>query len=238
MPKVFNTTLESVRQIPGPRKTSTYSPILYHDAMTHLEDRSKELMPEHIVYSARYGVSRHGQNFFGCIILATKNGEHRGALAVRMAYNGDYALTLASGVYLPTYDTVTLSPESFISLSLRSQDIQPKFEEAVDRTIYAFKGHFAQVRRQFSLFRPIKFTRDSCYGILGVLRGRDILTSTQANEAFKQLEKYEPRYVSLYTLFNCAQAGIFKHNKAGDLPERLVQLYKFVSKNITKDYAL
>jgi hypothetical protein len=208
--------------------------------VSRLEQRAKTLLDLPQI-RARFGLSRKGQHMLAAVILRTEPAEpdRNGALILRMSYNGDHALTLFSGVYTPIVGTLTINPNSILKIVFRNSDVWPVFEQCVDRCVYSFQGHFQEVTRIHDRFRALTTSRDNLYALIGVMRGHDVLTATQANETYKQLKaaRQDGEPLTLYSLFQCAQVAVMKHHTAGDAPERLRDLLTFATftaKNVNK----
>lgn len=233
MAELFNSNRRALGLVAGPQATDTFKPILYLHAYDYIQERIKDLLRAQKI-AERFGLSRKGQHMMAVCVFATEHPGHQGALAVRMAYNGDHVLTLCSGLFVPSDDVVVINPASLRKVTFRNSNVWPVYQAETDAAVYSFKGYYDDLNTRLAVLKALPISTDRGYQLLGLAIGHKVITHTQGSDALRRWrgDAGEPDRRDLYRLFQCCIQGVHSSNTAGEGVERLCDVLTFFEQQV------
>jgi hypothetical protein len=169
-----------------------------------------------------YGVNKDGGQFFGLLRFHNGATGMGPAVGLRSSYNKSLASGFASGSRVFVCDNLCFSGNAVHVVRKQTKNGWYDLCDLVSTGVGSFQEAYAQTSRQLEAMKDVGVNQDEGYRLLGLARGRKLLTPTQANVAFKDWEtprhdEFKPR--NLYSLYNCMTEGL-KRGAVANVTER------------------
>lgn len=214
-------TREQVEAVPVPARTRSWRPVAYKDAIDLVEDRITSRLGMEIS-GWEFGLQKGGSQMFGVARVATGSDESELSIGFRQSYNKTLSLGVVAGASILVCDNLCFSGEHLKVVRKNTTNVWSDFRCLLDTQMAnALHAYQATVDHGEHL-KATPCNQRRGYALLGVALGEGILSSTQANIAFRDWDT--PRHEefadrNMWSLYNCFTEGL-KKGQPGRLIER------------------
>lgn len=179
------TNLDTLRRVPVPAATSTYTPLPHADAVERLLTMTLTQLPVHL-RSARYGLARQGQRMFGVLEFRSKGDQDWGfCWGVRNSYDRSVSYGIAGGSSVFVCSNLCFAGDAVTVFRKHTSRILLDVDEMITDAIGHGWGHYRSMDTDLKSLRGVHVSHDDAYASLGVALGRGWLRSGELLKAAK-----------------------------------------------------
>ena len=213
-------TLATLRAVPIPAATPTYTPLPHEEAINRLLTPSLAQLPV-VLKSARYGLARQGRRMFAVLEFRSKGDTDWGfAWGVRNSYDRSVSYGIAGGSSVFVCSNLCFSGNAITVFRKHTSRIMHDVDGMINGAVSTGWGHYREMDADLNSFRGVRVSDDDAHAALGVALGRGWLRSGELLKAAKywrQAPHPEHRTGDLFALYQS-----INHALKGAQPERAI----------------
>lgn len=214
-------TREEVFAHMPPTHTQSWKPVSYRDAVEFLHESIHRELRLDVVHE-EFALNQTGQQMFHVARLDTGTGESGMAIGLRQSYDKSLALGVVSGAQVFVCSNLCFSGSAFKVMRKNTTNVWSDFKALIRAQIATAGDSFTTMQVDMAALKAVPCGKRWGYALLGVMRGENLLTSTQANVAYGDWD--EPRHDefgdrNLWGLYNAVTEGL-KKGAAGRVIDR------------------
>jgi len=220
-------TKEDLFEVPLPQRTATYEPVSHQEIIELVTDKFQNSFDME-VRQERYGVARDGRQMFGVIDFMSE-GELGPAVGVRNSYDMSMSVGIASGKNCFVCDNLCFSGDAVTILRKHTKNVHDFLPNAVMEAAAKAVFQLADLSEELNSFREIEVPKQRGYGLIGMMRGNNLITPRQTSRAMEYWvkppheEHAEPNLYCWYQAINNA----LKRSAPSTVMERHFNLHRF-----------
>lgn len=180
-------TYDEVCAITPPESTQTWHPLAYGDALGFIKERLE--LERWQVDSERYGLNKRGSQLFA-VLTARREDWAEGSNTVAFGFRGSIDKSLSeavvSGSRVFICDNLAFNGSSFRKARKNTLNVWDDVKEMVIDAVDRLDENFQVTQKMLDDLRERPCSRDDGYKALGLCRGHEWITSSQANRAMRE----------------------------------------------------
>jgi len=227
--------LNALNDIEMPEATDTYVPVSHYDLATNIQKVAGDLLgPKgYELDTTEYGLAREGQRMFG--VLGYRNGDEEMGMCVgfRNSYDKSMAAGVVIGARVFICDNLAFSGDIQI-MRKHTKNVKDDLIQDIIQALYKSVNNFEDIQTFAANYAHVEINDNQAYKMIGLLQGMGIITSTIANEAFRQWD--HPKYDvfqarTVWSLYNAVTEAL----KAAP-PAKVLQSHVDTHKTFSKEF--
>ncbi len=232
-------------RVPLPQETRSYKPVGHGTIIDMVEEGIDRFLPQTRIADRQFGLAREGAHFFGHWTLETKNSvarydaEGKDALSLsvgaRNSLDKSMPAAVCGGGKVLVCDNLCFSGDDFHVARKHTTYIMRDLQGLIARALQASPHAFKAMQELRLAMKDIALPTDEGYKLLGLMQGRGILRSQQANVAYREWgfkpshEEFAPR--NAWSFYNCLTEAA-KKGQATDVITRHAKLTAFCQREL------
>lgn len=236
---------DNLSLVPVPDSTPSWTPIpwkfLVDTVLSRVELAGWTVNDVNLMTSGNNSTTGMPQELFGTICLDNGDDGIAPQLALRTSYNMHYKTAVCAGARVLVCSNGIFSGEFEVAFRKQTtyalRDISGRIDDGVARVQEAYDA----TRRRRDFLSTVPLSLDDGFGLVGVAVGREVITPTMANVAYRDWrdpkhEEFSSR--DAWSLYNCFTEGV-KRTRAGNLLTAHTDVDEFFVKEVslaTLDY--
>ncbi|MBT3679265.1 MAG: hypothetical protein HN995_12920 [Candidatus Marinimicrobia bacterium] len=199
-------TLDDLRSIPVPPRTSSYVPISHYDYSIKIASIAQDLLPEYKLERSKFGTAHSDQQLFGIHTFRTRSDSLGLSIGFRSSLDKSLSAGLVAGASVLVCDNLCLSSDSQVMrLRKHTTNILEDLELIIVKCILRARSTFHSIEVESEMMQGIPVDDRVAWETLGYLYGRKVISARQMPVALKEWHNpshvdFEPR--NQWSLFN------------------------------------
>lgn len=205
-------TRDMVAAVPVPKRTRSYNPVAYLDAIDFVRDAVAKRIDAPIKQE-QFGLNKKGDQLFALLTLDMGSTESGLSIGLRQSYNKSLALGIAVGSQVFVCDNLCFRGDAFMVVRKNTTNVWADFKSLVQAQVAGALGHHTNMQADVAKLKATPCNVRRGYSFLGVMQGEGLLTPNQASVAFGDWT--EPRHEefaerNMWGLYNAITEGLKK----------------------------
>ncbi len=205
-------SLEDLRQIPTPPRTSTFVPISHYDFAVQIASIAQSLLPEYRLDQSRFGTAQNDQQLFGIHTFRTDSEDLGLSFGFRSSLNKSLSAGLIAGSSVLVCSNLCLSSDSQVMrLRKHTTNILDDLEMIIIRCVMQARSTYRNITARVEEMKNIEITDRQAWETLGYLFGNRVLSVRQLPIAYSEwAEPSHPQFLprTLWSLFNACTESL------------------------------
>ena len=209
--------------IPVPESTPSWTPIpwkfLVDTVLSRVESAGWTVNDVNLLTSGKDKETGLPQELFGTIGLSSDDGEIAPQVGLRTSYNMTYKVVVCAGGRVIVCSNGMFIGEFEVALRKQTTFALRDITGRIDAGVSRIQEAYDRTRQRRDFLRTIPLSEDDGFSLIGVAVGREVITPTMANVAYRDWRNPEHEAFSnrdAWSLYNCFTEGA-KKTRAGNL---------------------
>ena len=233
-------TKEELKAVEMPQKTESYMPVSHNWVVEYVENDLADMVgSQYSLKHNKFGMSWHNQCLFGQACFENSDNYAGLNIAYRNSYNKEFSLGIAFGAQVFVCENGMLTGEVIVAKK-HTLNVKESFQEIVGNNIHKAEKTYHKMVEDVEFMRSKSVNDLQAYQILGVARGKNILSSRIYENSLREYSKpsfNEHKDGSLMQVYNACTEAL----KAEQYPDRAmrqrIQLHDLFKDTVFKNFA-
>ena len=206
--------IDQLKEIPMPEQTRSYYPIAHHELVGYLEDSVPGLLgDEFSMIDNSFGTARKDQLLFGMMTFRNESKDMGLSVGYRNSLDRTLSVGIAFGANVFVCENLMMTGDVFV-MSKHTLNVWNNLPSLVKNAVPNAVPVYHSLMEDSEKMKQMPIKRDQGYQILGLMRGRGVLTSQQTSVAFKEFD--DPSYKvhkdgSMMQVYNACTEALKSH---------------------------